>query len=410
MSPQDGGKAPLKVITREELRARREKELKRRKKMRVVFVAVCALILALIVFLVVLAVKGIKKLVSGAGSARSHSCAAWQLDYGGGGEIAYTGGRIYILGEDSVICAAESGETLWSLDSGLKNGVILPLSNGIVAYEKGGRTIAGYGDSGMVWQKTTENDVLAVSLNEKAGEAVVRLASDGGSTVAVYKIKDEKSVGEAVLEKKYTSNYVMGAVVSPGGKSLAVSELTEVDGKAATKLTVADISTGRSYFSKIIENDTAPFVAFVSENVLAAAGGKNVYVVENLNKNTAQAVRFKELISVGDTGEKVLAVLAAGGREIAAVGNGEGKTTVSIYDASAGRTESFVVSAAVKGLAPCGDGFFAVYTADSFGVYDFSGTLAASCEETINVENVTSGADGAFVITGSTGTMLIDFR
>ena len=173
---------------------------------------------------------------------------------------------------------------------------------------------------------------------------------------------------------------------------------------------MADISTGRSYFSKIIENDTVPYVAFVSENVLAAAGGKNVYVVENLNKNTAQAARFRELISVGDTGEKVLSVLATGGREIAAIGNGEGKTTVSIYDPATGKTDSFVVSAAVKGLAPCSDGFFAVYTAESFGVYDFNGTLAASCEEKISVEKLTSGAGGSFVITGSTGITLIDFK
>ncbi|MBR5059896.1 MAG: hypothetical protein IKX06_03895 [Clostridia bacterium] len=410
MSSQDGGRAPLKVITREELRARREKELKRRKKMRVVFVVVCALILALIVFLFVLAVKGIKKLVSGSG-ARSHSCAAWQLEYGGDGKIAYTGGRIYILGEDNIMCAAESGEMLWSLDSGYKDGVILPLSDGVIVYGKGDKTIARYGDSGTVWQKTVDSPISSISLCEKAGEAVVRLASEsGGNTLSVLKIKDEKTIDEAVLEKKYTSNYVMGAVVSPGGKSLAVSEFTEVDGKAATKITVADISTGRSYFSKIIENETVPYLSFVSENVLTAAGGKNVYVIENLNKNTAQAVRFRELISVGDTGEKVLTALAAGGRVVAAVGNGEGKTTVSIYDAAAGKTDSFVVSEAVKGLAPCGEDFFAVYTRDSFGVYDFSGTLAASCEEKINVENVAAGADGSFVISGSTGITIINFK
>ena len=402
-----GQQPRLKVISREE-HARRKRE---KRKKRIAFVVACVAIILIVVLVTVLAVKGIKKISEKKNRAHTYTCTAVQLEQVPEGSVVVnTGERIFVVGEGDIMCASSAGEVLWREKLGGDGYKVVALKDGLAVYAEGGNTIWRYADSGLVWRRSTDAPISNFVIGEESGVAIVCTEPDDSkSMIEVFKTKDSKTATETVLEKKYTSNYVLSMAVSPNGKTIAVGEIAEIDSAATTKISVIDVSTGRSFFSRVFENEVCPYAAFVGDDRLVVAGQRNIYIVENLKKNSAQSARMNTLRTMGDTSETVLAIVSADGKLVTATGNGEGRSEVRIYDLAGGSEKSFTSGRSVKALRSAGSGFFAVITQSDFLVYGYDGNLAASCEEKIDVNSVTSNGKGCFALSGNYGVTLLTF-
>ncbi|MBP5312087.1 MAG: hypothetical protein J6112_04555 [Clostridia bacterium] len=400
-----------KIVTNKE-RERRLKAAKRKKLiLRIVFIIASVLILAALVFLTVTLVKAIKKLADGSSGASKYYCSTYQLENAGDADVVTIGETFFILRDSTLMCAADSGSLLWTEELGEGNFKIEAFGDGAVVYAVRGTGVMCFDQSGLKWEKREDAPIAFVVLGNESGTCLICTEpEDCSSRIVYFETKSQKTVSEMLLEKKYTSNHVISAAISPGGKSIAVAEIAESGETAATRLSVIDVLSGKSFFSKMIENEICPFCAFAGDTNLVSAGRKNVYVVEKIDRNNARSARFSTLLALGDAGNDVECALTVKKHLMVSVGNGDGKSDVKIYDLENGGERSLSVPRNVKGFLPCGNDAFVCYTQSDFTVHDFEGNKLSSCEEKLDIDYISADGNLHFALRGIYGTILVDVK
>lgn len=407
------GNEARKIVTNKE-RQRRLRAVRRKKLiLRTVFVLLGVVILVALIALTVTLVKAIKRIASGSRSTDKYYCSTYQLENSGGGDVVSNDSAIYILRGGVLTCAQTTGVTLWNENLGSGDFKLLPYKNGIVVYAVGGDYVRCFDEDGLSWERTDTGPVSFVTLNPEASSCIICTEeSDRVSKIVYFSTKTAKSAKETLLEKPLRERYVLSAAISPAGKSIAVVELKTSDNgeNAATLISVYDVSSGKGFYSNLIENEICPYCSFAGETSLVAAGRRNVYLFEKINKNDTKTVRISQLLSVGDTGDDVLCAMVTKKYVAVAVGRGDGRSSVKIFELGTGEERSFSVPRAVKGLFTCGDKAFVCITQDDFMVYDYEGNKVSACGEKIDIERIISDGSGHFAINGVYGTAIINVK
>ncbi len=410
MPDEGSGKADnRRIVTAKEMERRLRAANRKKFFLRAAFLLACAAVIAGIVFLTVTLVNVIKNRVKSADSDRYY-CSAYQLENVGNGEVVSTGEDIFVLRDGVLSCVKNTGATLWNETLGESGIRMLPYKNGIAVYAVGGKYLRCFTEAGLAWERIEEEPISFAVLNPESSNALLCTEPEGSSSRIVYfSTKNAKAASETLLEKNYSSNHVIGAAISPGGKSIAVTEISDGGEAAATRVSVIDVSSGRSFFSKVVEEEVCPYCTFAGETRLVCAGRKNVYLVDKIDKNNARSARFSSLMSLGDTGSDVLCLLAVD-TKIAVSYGGDGRSDIRIFDLGNGSERSFTVPRNVKEFLKCGSDVFVCCTQADFMVYDFEGNKLSVCEEKLDIETVNGDENGHFVLNGIYGTVIVEVK
>lgn len=405
------GPVKRRVVSKEE-RERRIKAARRKKiTLRVVFMLIAIAIIIVVISLFISLGKAVKKLTDGSSGASKYSCATFQLRNAGSGEIISNGNNIFIYNDGTLSCVRSTGALVWSERIGGTDVRVEAYQSGIVVYEVLGNVIRCFDDTGLLWERTEEAPVRLVELNPSSSNAIICTEPEDCLSKVIYiSTKTKQSVAEPLLEKKYTFNYVISAAISPGGKDIAIAELADSADAASTRVSVIDVSSGRSFFSRLLENEVCPYCAFAGESNLAIAGRKNAYIVEKIDTTNARAARFSSLVTLGDSDREVISMITAKNNVALAIGDGDGKSDITVFEVGSGSGRTVSVPRTIKGFMSCLDGTFAVYTQNDFMVFDFEGNKLAICDDKLDIQYISNGGGGHYVTNGENGTIVVNVR
>lgn len=400
-------------ITEAEFKKRVKAKKKELFKKRVIFVACCFMLIALLVG-IVFGVSGIIKLFKNVSREKYYDTTSTDVNSGDNTTgVYYTGELIYAIAGDSVNCMLPGGSVLWEKElSGEGEIKSLCLGNYLLAYRFGGSELAFYCKEGELFTKTQDGSIDFATVNETAKKcAVCARKTDGTSVVYVFGYKEVTEEGEEpielLLEKTYKTTLIVSAAISENGKTLAIGELSESGSTSATKLSLAHIETGKTYFTKIFEKEVLPYLCFDKENIIIA-GGKHVYVVET-TKSSAKGQTINTLCSLDSNDDSILSVAVSAGYVAVVIENAAGNSKMSIYSISELTAKSVSTTENPLGVISCGE-LFGMYTSYDIKLVNNDGKVLGNSEKFATISEVLGTNTLSVTVKDAVGYTIVRFE
>ncbi len=360
-------------ISEEEFKKRVAAKRKELYKKRAIFIAVCLLVLALaaaLVFAIISVIKDIDGKRNDSGF-ESTSSTLQGIDRNLTERIHYAGDVIYLVTGGKLEARLGDGMLLWEKEIPGEGDVMCTVSGGnVIWYRIGGNTLSIGNKTGetLVTSVEGEIDFAAVNMKNEKGVICYKKGADK-ATVRAFAF-DEKSMKQAepdavdktavLFEKSFTSDYVISASVSADGKSVAIGELSENGSTASTKLSLVSVDTGKTFFTKVFDNEICPFLQFSADNVLVIAGNRSVYTLTT-DRGASSGTKVKQICEYAGENNEVVSVAVITGRLAVISGNSAGDTDLTVYDLKNGAIRGENDGLMPRGVLPCGD-CFAIYT------------------------------------------------
>lgn len=390
--------------------AAKRKELFRQ---RVIFVAICFVAIIAVALIVFGFVKLFQNIGKHTGDIRYNTSSVDVKVSDDTEDVYYADELLFIVAESRISCSLDSGSVLWEKKlPGTGKIKSRCVGNYLLAYRFGGSDIAFYGNEGEIFTQTLDGVIDFAAVNENSQKCVVCARKENGSSVVyVFGFKEEHEEGETpveeLLKKTYISSLIVSAAVSDDGKTLAIGELSEMKSVAATKLSLAQIENGKTYFTKIFDNEVLPFLCFDEKN-LVAAGGRHVYIVET-TKSSSSGQKISTLCEFTGEHNAIISVAVAKGYVAVVGGNESGTTKTHIYKIEDGSERIAQISENPKGVISCGE-FFGVYTLSDVKLVGNDGKILGNSEQFAEISKVLGSKTLSLTVKDAVGYTIVRFE
>ena len=402
-----------KIISREEFERRLEEKRKTGKKRRIIFFSSVICFAVLVVLLIVWGTGGFSSLLKKAGANVQLKYTAYisEVQYSGSSDarVTYADGCLFVVDGALITCHNMSGTFLW--DYNFEDAVspaFIPYENCVLAY--GSNFICAFGKSGVIWEKRIDGTVDGVFLNESAGMSAVVYKNDLYKS-AVKVLSVAKGEPKEIFTKNYASQYIISAALSDDGKSLALSGVSADDGAVKGIISLINTADGESYYAKYIEETVVPYVRFIDNESLAAAGPDELLCIKN-EKKVKDPSSPDDVISVskGDGASKLLCVGISGAGMCAAVfGSGDSSSTAVICNSSGEAVKSVSFENSVKSM-DSSDDCFAMVTDTELVLVDTGGTVVGRCSDFTGIAEARIIDKNHVLVTHGNGVAVVEFR
>ncbi|MEG2455186.1 MAG: DUF5711 family protein, partial [Oscillospiraceae bacterium] len=308
------------------------------------------------------------------------------------------------LGGD-LLCASTSGFRLYSPSGNayleetlsLSNPVLRTSGNAAVVYDAGGTQLRVYRDREAVFSLTPEDGViLSASLSSDQWLSVITRATGFKGVVTIYNNKFER-----VMAFRVSSSYLLGAMISPDHKSVAV-------------LTAGQ--NGHTFESTLVTYSMSATEAEVATELKPQASlslGNCVPLDLRWQNRTLQVLTEYGLLSCPDSlnsparydwTDRHLKGFSLDGDDFSAVLLGKyragSQAQLVTLDAGGAPIATLDTDHQVLSLSAAGR-YLAVLTADRLDIYTKDLTLYASLEGTQSARKVVMRPDGTALLVGS---------
>ena len=406
-----------KMITRAEFERRLAEKRRSRKKKRVVFFTALCAFLAVVICLSLLGPKVVSSLMRKAGVKvdMQYIPVTSDVQYAGGegAVVTYSSGCLFVFDNGVAACHDMTGGFLWDYD--LKDVVtpaILTFRDCVIVYDTEGTVVCALGKNGVIWEKRLGGDIDGVFYNRKAGVAAVVYNRDGEmykSAVDVFAVGENGTVKD-LFTKNYTSQYILAAAVSDDGKSLAVSGISAESGDVTGIISLVSVQSGENYYTKHTDSSVYPYVGFVSDSVLAAAGADELLYVKNVT-SVESAAQPDNTTSIRKNGvsERMLCVsVPVSDLCIAVSGSGDGASTAFFRNAAGASVKEVSFENSVAGIASY-EKNLVLYTSNEIFLTDTSGKILGKCDTFSDVYGVVMMDETHVLVSHGRGVSIVEF-
>ena len=386
-----------RMVSRDEFERRLAEKRADRKRKRIIFALICVAFLALVICLVVLGTGALSSLLKKSG-------AEVDTDY-------TMGDCLVTYDKKNVVCHNSSGTILWDYSLEDMTEPELVVSDSLLfAYDRSGGTLHAFGNSGLKWTKYYEGELHSVYYSETSGLAAVIYKDDlYKSLLNFFRVSDEGEPAD-IFTKNYASQYVVSCDISNNGKSVVLCGVSADEGTVTGVVSLINAENGDIYYTKHTEDSILPYVGFVNNEVVCAAGNTEILYIKNDMKIAAGDDSSNTVsIAAGEPAERLLCVMASGdGICAAAFGSGDAACTVKVFDADGAVTGTFSCEESVIGLEKTGDNV-SLFTENKVILISTKGKLLGECEMFKNITEMTAVSDNTVLITYSSGYSYVEF-
>lgn len=170
------------------------------------------------------------------------------------------GNAVALLGSDLVVCSrngfqlfAVDGTLQLEQDVALKEPTVQSAGSAAVVYDLGGQELYVIRDRAIVFHYSTEEryGLLSARVNESGMLTVAEETAGYKAAVTVY-----DAAGNPLVRENLSSAFVMDALVSPDGDTLAVAQLSQQDAEFQGAIAFYDCATGEALASADLGSST----------------------------------------------------------------------------------------------------------------------------------------------------------
>ncbi len=224
----------------------RGNKIKRRQK-RIITLFACGL-LALILVVV--------SLMTPTGIVESISNLSTSLKFGNDYPVKLSGGtlvsakpqgnHLFLVSTTNFECYNNNGKNIFSYQHGYQSPIASISDARTLLYDQSGKNYSIYNLSREIIRSQTENEILCANISRNGSYAIATLSDSYSSQVTVYNGKNEN------VFTWFCSDYIINSVVlSPNGKTLAVSAFSAANGAFVSKVYILkfDSATPKAEFN-----------------------------------------------------------------------------------------------------------------------------------------------------------------
>lgn len=156
----------------------------------------------------------------------------------------------YVLTDTTLAAYSKNGKVIYSVSHGFSSPVLATSETRALIFDQNGNTAYIYNLKGLVETVVTENSIITAAISRNGAYTLVTSSEEYTATVNVYN-KNSKQVYKWNSAKEIINN----VVISPSGKSIAVSSLTASGGQYVSKVMVLGFNSADPLYTLEIGND-----------------------------------------------------------------------------------------------------------------------------------------------------------
>lgn len=141
--------------------------------------------------------------------------------------------HIFIVSTTNYECYNNNGKNIFSYQHGYQSPLICVSETRTLLYDQSGKSYSIYNLNRELHSVQTDNKILCADITRNGYYAIATLSDSYSSQISIFNSKNEK------IYEWYCSDYIINsAVLSPNGKTLAVSAISAKDGSFISKVYV----------------------------------------------------------------------------------------------------------------------------------------------------------------------------
>jgi hypothetical protein len=334
---------------------------------------------------------------------------AVQYNFQAATEIFAAGDSVYVYNPGQLVCYNKDAVTMWREDlEGLAAPTFSVMADGIIVYDAGGNSVQAYNESGIIWEKRIAGTVKNIYYNDENGIGAV-LYEDGTYRSSLLVFKADGGKIKDLFTKNYASQYLLSCAVSDNGRSLALSGVSAESGSITGIISLIDIDGGDSYYTKYTEGYALPYVGFVSESTLCAAGPEQLAYIKNDMTVDASDENAFRIIKEGSGSVELISVASEEtGICVSVFGSGDGGCDVLVCDSEGNVVGQEFYTESVKGVKVYNK-HFAMYSENKVYFLDEKGKVLCSDGSVSDISEMYFITEYSVFITHGKGNTYIDF-
>lgn len=156
------------------------------------------------------------------------------------------GNHLFLVSTTNFECYNNNGKNIFSYQHGYQSPIASISDARILLYDQSGKNYSIYNLSHEIVSTQTDNEILCANISRNGSYAIATLSDSYSSQVSVFNNKNEN------IFTWFCSDYIINSVVlSPNGKTLAVSAFSATDGAFVSKVYILkfDSATPKSEYN-----------------------------------------------------------------------------------------------------------------------------------------------------------------
>lgn len=141
------------------------------------------------------------------------------------------GNHYFLLSSSNFECYNINGKNIFSYQHGYLSPLMCTSDARTIVYDQSGKNYSVYNLKNKILSGSTEREILTAAISRNGNFAVATLSDSYSSQITVFSAKGEK------IYEWFCSEYIVnGVLLSPNGKTLAVSVLSAKNGAFVSKI------------------------------------------------------------------------------------------------------------------------------------------------------------------------------
>lgn len=148
------------------------------------------------------------------------------------------GNHSFLVSTTNFECYNNNGKNIFSYQHGYQSPLISVSDARTLLYDQSGKNYSIYNLNRELYKSVTENKILCADITRNGYYAIATLSDSYSSQISVFNSKNDK------IYEWYCSDYIINSVVlSPNGKTLAISAISANGGSFVSKVYVIQYET-----------------------------------------------------------------------------------------------------------------------------------------------------------------------
>ncbi len=179
------------------------------------------------------------------------------------------GSYYYVLTDTSVYSYSRKGKEIFSFSHGFSSPMLSVSSSRALVYDQGSNRFLIFNSSGLIYESTTEQNIINAAVGMNGAYAVVTESPDYASTVTVYTKNNQQ-----LYMWNSVKDIINNVCISPFSKKVAVSTLNASGGEYVSKIFVLNFNSADPVFTADFETNPVYALRATYDGFAAAINDK----------------------------------------------------------------------------------------------------------------------------------------
>ncbi|MGE5473245.1 MAG: DUF5711 family protein [Ignavibacteriales bacterium] len=195
------------------------------------------------------------------------------------------------------------GKEEWKDQRSLGNPLVKATEKYLLIGDTISKMLYLFNGKNLLWEKTIDGDITAISVNEKGYTGVIYKGSQSKLVVEVYDVRGAKR-----MSRYYSSNYAVDLQVSPDNKYTAIGEMDIGGLKVSAGVGIIPIGT-ELYSSFFEEGSVFANLSYIGKELILVLDDKILNVKPDGSKTTVNELPKGQVTSVDTGGGKNIVII-----------------------------------------------------------------------------------------------------